>query len=111
MFSSFLSTEVFMQRISNISEIVTPVRKTKLLKRMRQSLRAHHYSRMTEQMYCQCAYLPCPPEYSLRKKLGKSGRRQVKRFVHFHSLRHPAKIGEPEINAFLTYLAIREKGT
>jgi integron integrase len=32
----------------------------------------------------------------------------VKRFCYFHKLRHPSELAEPEINAFLTHLAIRE---
>lgn len=32
----------------------------------------------------------------------------MKRFIYFHHLRHPAGMGEPEINAFLTHLAVRE---
>ena len=33
----------------------------------------------------------------------------VKRFTVFHNLRHPAELAEPEINAFLTHLAVKEK--
>ena len=33
----------------------------------------------------------------------------VKRFVYFHKIRHPAEMAEPEINAFLTHLAVKEK--
>ena len=62
-------------------------RKGKLLDQMRQALRSRHYSRRTEQTYCLW----------------------VKRFVQFHSLRHPAEMGEPEINTFLTHLAVKEK--
>jgi hypothetical protein len=32
----------------------------------------------------------------------------VKRFIVFHNVRHPAEMAEPEINAFLTHLAVRE---
>jgi integron integrase len=32
----------------------------------------------------------------------------VKRFIYFHNVRHPAEMAEPEINAFLTHLAIKE---
>ena len=31
----------------------------------------------------------------------------VRRYVRFHKLRHPAEMGGPEINRFLTYLAVR----
>jgi integron integrase len=33
----------------------------------------------------------------------------VKRFIYFHKIRHPAEMGEPEINAFLTHLAVKER--
>jgi hypothetical protein len=61
--------------------------KVRLLDQMKLALRSRHYSRRTEQTYCLW----------------------VRRFVQFHSLRHPAEMGEPEINAFLTHLAVKEK--
>jgi site-specific recombinase XerD len=33
----------------------------------------------------------------------------VKRFIFFHKVRHPNEMAEPEINAFLTHLAVKEK--
>ncbi len=33
----------------------------------------------------------------------------IKRFVHFHDLRHPATMGTAEIRAFLTYLAVERQ--
>jgi integron integrase len=33
----------------------------------------------------------------------------VKRFIYFHNIRNPAEMAEPEINAFLTHLAVKEK--
>jgi len=54
---------------------------------MRDELRARHYAMRTEQAYCQW----------------------VRRFVRFHQMRHPADMGGPEINAFLTHLAVVEK--
>lgn len=62
-------------------------RPPKLLDQMREALRSRHYSRRTEQTYCQW----------------------VKRYIHFHHVRHPAEMAEPEINTFLTHLAVREK--
>jgi len=59
----------------------------KLLDRLREALRSRHYSRRTEQAY----------------------RHWVKRFIFFHKVRHPSEMAEPEINAFLTHLAIKEK--
>jgi site-specific recombinase XerD len=58
-----------------------------LLDRLGEALRARHYSPRTEQSY----------------------RHWVKRFIFFHNVRHPAEMAEPEINAFLTHLAVREK--
>ena len=59
----------------------------KLLDRLRDALRSRHYSRRTEQCYCHW----------------------VKRFIFFHHVRHPADMAGPEINAFLTHLAIKER--
>jgi len=56
---------------------------SELMNEVRSALRARHYSRRTEQAYCLW----------------------VRRFIRFHGLRHPVGLGEPEINAFLTYLA------
>ncbi|MBI2455371.1 MAG: integron integrase, partial [candidate division NC10 bacterium] len=61
-------------------------RQPRLLDRLREALRSRHYSRRTEQCYCHW----------------------VKRFIFFHHVRHPADMAEPEINAFLTHLAIKE---
>lgn len=33
----------------------------------------------------------------------------LKRFVFFHNVRHPVEMQEPEINAFLTHLAVKKK--
>jgi integron integrase len=64
-----------------------PAQKPKLLDRLCEALRSRHYSRRTEQSYCHW----------------------VKRFIFFHNKRHPAEMGEPEINAYLTHLAVKEK--
>ncbi len=64
-----------------------PSQQPKLLDCLREALRSRHYSRRTEQAYCHW----------------------VKRFIFFHKLRHPAQMAEPEINAFLMHLAIKEK--
>ena len=72
----------------------------KLLDRLREALRSRHYGRRTEQCYCHWACLP-------RRK--PSRRRQVKRFIFFHHVRHSAQMAEPEINAFLTHLAVKQK--
>ncbi|MBN2397693.1 MAG: phage integrase N-terminal SAM-like domain-containing protein, partial [Deltaproteobacteria bacterium] len=59
----------------------------KLLDRLRLALRSRHYSRKTEQTYCHW----------------------VKKYIYFHNVKHPDEMGEKEINAFLTHLAVKEK--
>jgi integron integrase len=59
----------------------------KLLDRTRQVLRRKHYAYRTEQRYLAW----------------------IKRFIFFHGKRHPAHMGKPEIEAFLTHLAVKEK--
>jgi len=60
--------------------------KPKLLDQLSQAMRSRHYSRSTETTYIHW----------------------VKRFVFFHHVRHPKDMAEPEINAFLTHLAVKE---
>ena len=62
-------------------------RAPKLMDQLHEAFRSRHYSRRTEQAYCHW----------------------VKRFIYFHNVRHPAEMAEPEINAFLTHLAVKEK--
>ena len=57
---------------------------SELMSQMHSALRSRHYSRRTEQAYCLW----------------------VRRFVRFHGIRHPAHMAEPEVNAFLTHLAV-----
>lgn len=56
----------------------------KLLDRMRDLLRTEHYSIRTEKAYVQWA----------------------KRYILFHQKRHPSAMGAPEVNQFLTHLAV-----
>jgi integrase len=65
--------------------VATP--QPRLLDQMREALRSRHYSRRTEQSYCHW----------------------VKRFALFHGVRHPSGLAEPEINAFLTHLPVKER--
>src|SRR5215831_812798 len=55
----------------------------KLLEQTRDVLRLKHYSLRTERSYCDW----------------------IKRFIHFHQLRHPKEMGAAEISRFLTHLA------
>ncbi|ABU58932.1 integron integrase [Roseiflexus castenholzii] len=57
-----------------------------MLDRVRQTLRRKHSSYRTEQAYVHW----------------------IKRFIFFHNKRHPAEMGAPEIEAFLTRLAVKE---
>ena len=56
----------------------------RLLDRMRQVLRTKHYAYSTEQAYVQWA----------------------RRYILFHNKRHPQEMGGPEIERFLTHLAV-----
>lgn len=56
------------------------------LERVRQALRARHYSRRTEEAYVAW----------------------IIRFIGFHGRGDPGEMGEPEVNQFLTSLAVRE---
>ena len=55
----------------------------RLLDRLREQVRYMHYSLSTEQAYVHWA----------------------KAYIHFHDRRHPADMGRPEVEAFLTWLA------
>jgi integron integrase len=62
-------------------------RPKKILDQLRDVLRLKHYSYRTEQTYLDWAY----------------------RFIVFHNKRHPKDMGAPEVEAFLTYLAVQKK--
>jgi hypothetical protein len=63
----------------------TPVASSpKLLDQVRDRIRVKHYSIHTETQYVQW----------------------IKRFILFHGKRHPRELGVPEIEAFLTHLAV-----
>lgn len=55
-----------------------------LLDRVRQAIRARHYSHRTEQAYATW----------------------ITRYIRYHGKRHPAEMAEPEVNQFLTHLAV-----
>jgi hypothetical protein len=56
----------------------------KLLDQLRDAIRARHYSIRAEKCYADW----------------------VRRFVLFHNKRHPREMGAPEVEAFLTHLAV-----
>ena len=61
--------------------------KPRLLDQVRDCLRRRHYSLRTEKSY-----------------IG-----WIRRFVHFHGLRHPLEMGPEEVTAFLTHLARQDR--
>jgi integrase len=64
-----------------------PPAQPKLLDRVRRAIRTRHYSPRTEQAYVHW----------------------IRRYIFFHKVRHPADMGKPEINAFLSHLAVKER--
>ena len=61
--------------------------KPRLLDRVRETVRARHYSRRTEKAYVHW----------------------IRRYIFFHGTRHPAEMGAAEVTSFLTSLAVRGK--
>ncbi len=61
--------------------------KPRLLDQVRSQLRLRHYSYRTEQQYVAW----------------------IRRFILFHGKRHPASMGAPELECFLSYLAVERK--
>src|SRR6266480_6265517 len=72
---------------SHLGRRPEPERRLRLLERVRGKLKTRHYSRRTEEAYCDW----------------------VRRFVLFHERRHPSTMGEREIAAFLSDLATVRK--
>jgi len=73
-----------MTHAQNVHDQPSPPDRPKLLDQMRAILRQKHYSLRTEETYIDWA----------------------KRFIRFHQLRHPNDMGAPEIEQFLTHLAV-----
>lgn len=65
----------------------TPDREMRLSDQVRDILRRLHYSYRTEKAYLEW----------------------IRRFILFHGKRHPREMGEPEVAAFLTSLAVRRQ--
>ncbi len=61
-------------------------RPKKLLTLVREAIRRRHMSSRTEESYVSW----------------------IKRYIFFHGKRHPATMGEPEVEAFLTHLAVEQ---
>ncbi len=67
-----------------MSQPTTPPGPPRLLDRVREAIRARHYSLRTEEAYVGW----------------------IRRYILFHQKRHPLEMAEPEINAFVTHLAV-----
>jgi site-specific recombinase XerD len=63
-----------------------PTPPKKLLDQVRDSLRVKHYAYRTEESYVQW----------------------IRRYILFHNKRHPKDMAEPEVQAFLTHLAVKD---
>ncbi|HED04400.1 MAG TPA: hypothetical protein ENI60_06500 [Candidatus Fraserbacteria bacterium] len=61
-------------------------RPKRLLSWVRETIRIKHYSIRTEEAYVSW----------------------IKRYILFHNKRHPFQMGSPEVEAFLTHLAIEQ---
>lgn len=61
----------------------------KLLDQVRNVIRVKHYSFSTEKTYIDW----------------------IKQFIKFHGLKHPKEMGAKEVSTFLTYSAVRRKGS
>jgi integron integrase len=61
-------------------------RPKKLLDRVREAIQCKHYARRTEESYVHW----------------------IRRYTLFHNRRHPTEMGAPEVEAFLTHLAVKE---
>jgi integron integrase len=64
-------------------QTLPPLRSVRLLDQVRERIRSLHYSRKTEQAYLLW----------------------IKGFIRFHGIRHPAELGGPEVEAYLSWLA------
>jgi integrase len=68
-----------------VPEKIIPNPKARLLDQVREVLRLKHYSLRTEETYVGW----------------------IKRFIFFHQKRHPREMGAPEVQAFLSHLAVQ----
>lgn len=68
------------------STLVIPNPKAKLLEQVREVLRVKHYALRTEEVYILW----------------------IKRCIFFHQKRHPREMGAPEVQAFLSDLAVNQ---
>jgi len=65
---------------------MTEQRPKKLLDQVRDAIRLKHYSIRTEEAYVSW----------------------IRRYILFHNKRHPTEMGAPQVEAFLTHLAVKD---
>lgn len=87
MSSSVLPLSVLRTRVQSGSAPLPALRAVKLLDRLRERIRLMHYSRRTEETYVHWC----------------------RAFIRFHGLRHPVEMGQQEVEAFLTHLAVQRQ--
>jgi len=75
------------ENTSSVPEKTPTPRSPRLMQLVRERLRYLHYSLRTEQTYAHW----------------------IKRFIYHHGKRHPREMGGPEVEAFLTHLAVEGK--
>ena len=63
-----------------------PLKSVRLLDQLRERIRLLHYSLRTEEAYVYWA----------------------RAYIRFHGLRHPAEMGQAEVESFLTHLAVQK---
>ena len=68
--------------MKSVTPTLPPLQAVKVLDQLRERIRYLHYSRRTEEAYVHW----------------------VKRFIRFHGVRHPREMGQPEVEAFLSWL-------
>jgi len=71
----------------NSAPVAESVGRPRLLDQVRETIRRKYYSRKTEEAYVHW----------------------IKRFIYFTGKRHPAALGEPEVTAFLSDLAVKRR--
>lgn len=84
---SIASSNIYPLNANPMAPSVPPAPPPKLLDQVRNKIRFKHYSIRTEQAYVDW----------------------IRRFILFHNKRHPATMGKPEVEAFLTHLAVAGK--
>lgn len=85
----FASARWMAAGVTNTVDVEKKKPEKKLLDQLREVARMKHYSIRTEQSYAEW----------------------VKRFVLFHGKRHPNELGAPDVEAFLSHLAIERNVT